>query len=70
MKVTKFTKDALACRRESRIMQKNGYQQIEVDWKLHRGGKWNEEITFFDAKVAADRKHVWIKVETAQSTER
>jgi hypothetical protein len=67
MKVTKFTREALALRKETREMQANGYEQIEVDWKLHRGAKYDHKITFFDAKVSCDGQHVWIKVETARA---
>jgi hypothetical protein len=60
MKVTEFTRCALASRREARRMTAAGYRLCETDWEILRGGKWDQVIV--DAKVSVDRKYVWTKI--------
>lgn len=50
MKVTDFTRRALAFRREKRDLIAKGYRKHETDWEIHRGGHQNEIIV--DAKIS------------------
>jgi hypothetical protein len=60
MKVTDFTRRALAYRREDRRMTKLGYRRCETDWEIHRGGREHEVIV--DARISCDGKYVWTKL--------
>ena len=60
MKVTAFTRRALATRREARRLKALGYRKHETDWEIHRGGATDQVI--LDAKISADGKYVWTKV--------
>jgi hypothetical protein len=60
MKVTAFTKRALAVRREARELQRAGYRRHETDWEILRGFRTDEVIV--DAKISHDGKHVWTKL--------
>lgn len=64
MKVTEFTRRALAFRRERRDLEAQGYCMHETDWEIHRGGKEDEVIV--DAKISIDGKYVYTKLGTVQ----
>jgi hypothetical protein len=59
VKVTAFTRSALAVRRERRDLTKQGYTCHETEWEIIRGHRWQEVI--LDVRISADRKHVWVK---------
>lgn len=65
MRVTRFTKEALAARRQARSLKAQGYELIGESghplWELQRGGRWNHKIV--DAIISADGKSVFIKIE-------
>lgn len=67
MKVTDFTRTALAVRREEKRMKAAGYERVAENggklWELHRGYRWRHVIT--DVKIAADGKTLWIKTAEA-----
>lgn len=60
MKVTDYTRKALAGRRERRDMERAGYRLHETDWEVLRGHKFDQEIV--DVRISFDRKHVWTKL--------
>lgn len=61
MLVNDLTRIVLRIRRENRRLSSLGYTKHETDWQLVRGGKRDWRIV--DAKVSADGKHVWTKIE-------
>ena len=65
MKVTEFTRAALACRREARDMVKQGWERIDENggklWQLHRGYRVTHRIA--DVRIAADGKTLWVKTD-------
>lgn len=61
MKLTEFTRSALAVRREERRMKALGYRKHETDWEIHRGLGATDQV-ILDAKISADSKYVWTKV--------
>ncbi len=63
MKVTNFTRESLAVRREHRDLTKRGYRRHETDWEIHRGYRVGEVIK--DAKISVDGLHVYTLVGTA-----
>lgn len=60
MKVTDFTRRALAVRREKRDMARKGYVRHETDWEIHRGGRIGDRIV--DARVSVDGLYVYTKL--------
>lgn len=62
---TQWQKDVLAMRRETRAMDKAGWEYLGEGggriWELTRGWRWDHHIVA--AKVALDGKGVWVKVE-------
>lgn len=60
MRVTDFTRRALAFRREARRLEAAGYRRHETDWEIHRGGRHDEVI--LDAKISVDGKYVYTKL--------
>lgn len=60
MKVTEFTRDVLAARKERRDMERAGYKRVEV---LHSQlvSDWYKAVT--DVRIAHDKQHVWCKIE-------
>lgn len=56
MKVTIFTRGALASRREKKRLTTLGYRQHETDWEIVRGGMYREVIV--DAIISCDGKTV------------
>ena len=60
MKVTDFTRRALAVRREARNLERQGYRKHETDWEILRGARYREVIV--DARISVDGKHVWTKI--------
>lgn len=61
MKVTAFTRSALAVRREDRRMKALGYRKHETDWEIHRGLGMTDQV-ILDAKISADGQYVWTKI--------
>ncbi len=62
MRVTPFTREILAYRREQRAMLADGWEHVaEPKWELVRGGRWRSHIV--DAKPDASGKGVWLKIE-------
>lgn len=60
MKVTERTRLGLAVRKQKRDLEKEGYEQKEVDWRLQRGlGCHNWVI--LDVKISTCGKYVFIK---------
>lgn len=70
MKVSDITRRALHMRRFDREMKAAGYEQITCKfgignlWELDRGCRTEAHIV--DAKVGADGKSVWVKVERCE----
>jgi hypothetical protein len=60
MRVTDFTRECLAVRREEKRLKAAGYRRHETDWEIHRGYRWREVIV--DAVVSVDGKYVWTKL--------
>jgi hypothetical protein len=67
MKVTDFTRKALAVRRDIRDMEAAGYHRTEVDYRLHRGSFEDQRRRLEDVRIAADGKHVWYKISDDRS---
>ena len=61
MKVTSFTRKALAFRRESRDMKRAGYRRHETDPEIIRFLGRQDEI-IVDAVVSCDGKYVYTKL--------
>ena len=59
MKVTAFTREVLAGRREIRDYTKAGWERCPVPLDLINGGRQNHKIT--DVAISTDGKGVWIK---------
>lgn len=59
MRVTGYTRKALAVRREARDMKAAGWELVPGPWEMDRGGRQSAVIT--EAKVSVTGKHVWIK---------
>lgn len=58
MKVTDVTRRLLADKREEKRLRALGYRKHETDWEIVRGhGQCDKVIV--DARISADRKHVW-----------
>ena len=64
MRLTAFSRRALAIRREARDLPKQGWERVAENggrlWELTRGARWGKVIT--DVRIAADGKSLWIKV--------
>lgn len=60
VRVTDFTRKALACRRETRQLTAVGYRRHETDWEIVRGPRPREVIV--DAVISVDGKSVWTLV--------
>lgn len=60
MKVTQWTREALAVRREERDMKKRGYNKHETDWEIHRGSDIGKVIV--DVKISVDGLYVYTKI--------
>lgn len=60
MKVTAFTKRALAFRKEEKKLLREGYRRHETDWEIHRGGRYREVI--IDCKISVCGKYVYTKL--------
>lgn len=63
MRVTEFTRSALAVRRDFRDREREGWEYIDEHggklWELHRGGRYDQHI--IDVRIAACGKALWIK---------
>lgn len=63
MKVTEFTRHALAVRRDERDALKQGFEMVGENggklWELYRGGRYQHKIT--DVRIAKSGKALWIK---------
>ncbi len=57
MKVTEFTRRALAIRRENREMYRRGYSRVMTNWEIHRGFKVGKII--IDAQISVDGMYVY-----------
>lgn len=60
MKVTEFTRQALAARREARTLTRLGFRQHETDWEIIRGSRTKEVIV--EARISFDGKSIWTKL--------
>ena len=64
MKVTDWTRRALAYRRERRDLPKQGWEYVGERggslWEIHRGVRYRERIT--DVRIACDGKALWVKI--------
>lgn len=60
MKVTDFTRHALASRRQAKRLTAAGYRRHETDWEIHRGGRYNEVIVAVEISTCG--KYVWTKL--------
>ncbi|TGR83030.1 hypothetical protein EN866_34440 [Mesorhizobium sp. M2D.F.Ca.ET.223.01.1.1] len=63
MRVTAFTKEALAVRRDIRDQERDGWEYVGEGggdlWQLYRGSRFSHRIT--DVRIAACGKALWIK---------
>jgi len=63
--VTKFSRQALAVRKEKRDMLDGGWEFIGEGGyplgELNRGARWRERIV--EAKPSCDGKGVWVRIE-------
>ena len=70
MKVSELTKSALACRRDARDMEADGWERVGEGggklWELHRGGRVGHHIV--DVRIAADGKSLWVKTAALKET--
>ena len=70
MRVTEFTRDALAHRRERRDLEAAGWERMAEGgaplWELYRGPRQRCRIA--EARVGADGKTVWIRVVSSMSS--
>jgi hypothetical protein len=57
MKVTRFTREALAWRRQQRQLEASGYRLHETDWEILRGGRQSEVIV--DVQISTCGKYVY-----------
>lgn len=68
MKVTKFTRNVLAARKQKRDMLAKGYEEVGEGggllWELERGSRIGHKI--IDAVVAVHGRSVYVKVEAPQ----
>jgi hypothetical protein len=68
MRVTEFTRSALAVRRDFRDREREGWEYVgELGgklWELHRGGRIRQRIV--DVRIAACGKALWIKTKEAR----
>jgi hypothetical protein len=64
VKVTEFTRNALAFRRQKRRLEAEGYRMHETDWEIHRGFRYDERIV--DAKVSVCGRYVYTKLGKVQ----
>lgn len=62
MRVTNFTRSALAIRREQRTLESQGYRRHETDWEILCGDRYREVI--IDARVSVCGKFVYTKLGT------
>ncbi len=60
MKVTAFTRMALAVRREKRDYEKAGWERCPVPLDMINGGRQRCKIT--DVAIGVDQKTIWMKV--------
>jgi hypothetical protein len=60
MRVTEFTHQALAFRRQKKQLEAQGYRMHETDWEIQRGGRQREVI--LDAVISTDGKYVYTKI--------
>ena len=60
MKITEITKQALAFRRQKKLLTAQGYRLQETDWEIHCGGRTEEII--LDAQVSVCGKYVYTKL--------
>lgn len=71
MKVTSFTRGALAYRRQKRELTAKGYEQISCThgigrlWELDRG--YRREFKLVDAILGVDGKSVYVKATPSSS---
>lgn len=62
MKVTQFTRDCAAGRREQRDLTKCGWLKTsDFDWRITRGGMQNKRIS--EVRISTDGKQVWYHLE-------
>ncbi len=63
MKVSSFTRCALAIRRDRRTMERGGWEFVGEGggrlWELYRGGRGDHRIV--DVRIAACGRALWIK---------
>ena len=60
MKMTDWTREVLAYRREKRRMEAAGYKYHELDWRMHRGGLMDHVIA--DVKIDSVGTGVWYRL--------
>lgn len=60
MKVSDFTKKALAFRRQERELRAKGYLRHDIGWRILSDGKPKERI--IDAVVSTDGLHIYTLV--------
>lgn len=69
MKVSRFTRGALAIRREHRDLTKGGWEHVDERggrlWELHRGGRLGWRIV--ECKISADGRTLWVKTEKPEA---
>jgi hypothetical protein len=61
VKVTAFTRSALARRREQRDLTRAGWTCTSDFWRLTRGGLQNKRIA--EVRISVDGKQVWYRLE-------
>lgn len=65
MKVTQFTRSALAYRREERDMLARGWEAVSEGggrlWEIHRG--WRSGHRIVDCKIGVCGRRLWVKIE-------
>lgn len=68
MRVTTFTRRALAFRKQRRDLERQGYEELSENgaplWELHRGGRFAHRIT--DVIIGVDGKTLYLKIEKEQ----
>lgn len=60
MKVSDFTRRALAIRRERRRLEAEGFRRHETDWEIHRGDRRGEVIV--EVRISTCGLYVYTKL--------
>lgn len=66
MRITEFTKSALAYRRQRRDMKAAGWDHVAGPWEIERGGRYDHIIVAVE--IATNGKSLYVKTEPRPGT--